>query len=463
MLPALPYLRPVVARGPPRPVVPAAAAAAVVVPAAARGPPRGPRGPPRPVAAAGPPKCQPILAALPVNFKNMTSNRIKPNLIARSIDVLDNLPPGTTWKDQTLKYKGGEFEHVYAFDCEMVYACKRPFFDNRPGLSITKPNLLNYHAATNDKGYREKKTPDEAKSAVEFFGRDVFNNGVDKDDWHDKNAAQAFLDTKELVKVLAQIVITDWCGHVIYEKYVQPDTEVVWTAKQFSGIPQGFFTVGHDAYHRLAQIGVGPAGPDVLATEFATLEEVCMCLDSLFIHANSKIVGHGIIKGDFPCMDYPIDAPNKYNKVRDTGEYYKNNTDDNQEGCALLCKNLLNQEIQMADGGHDPSEDARGALALYKLDYDNWEKKLNSRCAIVNMAMIMLPEPFQLPQPFQQPAGLNLPRPILDRSVAELSPGDLAQFTRANPALMSAALKLVQKNTPLYFQLSKKNMELFDE
>jgi len=442
-------------RGPPRP----AAAAAAVVPPPGPLPLGPPRGPPRLLPPPGPPKCPKLQTALHVHFKGMKSHRIKPNLIARSIDVLEERE---NWKDQALKYNGGEFEHVYAFDCEMVYACKRNFFDNRPPPSVSLIHLQTYNEAHIDKKkmYRGKKHPDEAISVVEFYGRDDFNNGIDKEEWTEAHLpnAKTFLNTKELVKVLAQIVITDWCGHVIYEKYVQPDTEVIWTAKQYSGIPQGFFTPGDPMYHRT--IPLNPLVPD---EDFATLEEVCMCLDSLFIHDDSKIVGHGIIKGDFPCMDYPIDDPKKFCKIRDTGEYYKNNTDDNPEGCALLCENLLNKEIQIADGGHDPSEDARGALALYKLDYENWENNKEPRCAIVDMAKIMLLEPFQLPQPFQQPPGLNLPQSILDKSEAILPEAELnLLFTRDTYALMYAALKLVKKGTPIYYQLTRKRYELFN-
>jgi hypothetical protein len=238
--------------------------------------------------------------------------------------------------------------------------------------------------------------PDTASSFVEFYGRREFkkdkidsNFNFDAKDEIKKNRllneACEILHSKNLVSVLAQICIVDWNGKVIYKKYADlSDREVIWTVKKFSGIPQGFFTAGNPMYHKL----IDDKGVKIQIdnSEFATISEIHAKLDELFKKKDitgkfiSKIIGHSIKEADFPKINYPID--DILPQIRDTVTYFSDlNTDISKPFKSIyyklkdLCNDLLFEKIQEGEG-HDPSEDARAALALYKYDEENFEKKI---------------------------------------------------------------------------------------
>jgi hypothetical protein len=120
--------------------------------------------------------------------------------------------------------------------------------------------------------------------------------------------------------------------------------------------------------------------------------------DRLFSIPDVKIIGHSIIASDFPKLHYDITA--KMFNIRDTADFFPKEvkrtitvTKTNWHGLSSsdvkedkiflekfraqdLCKNLLFKDIQSSGNGHDPSEDARGALALYKYSLKVWEKKI---------------------------------------------------------------------------------------
>ena len=412
---------------------------------------------------------------------------INPELVQRSIDVLDLRDGYPNWKDVRLKYPDdGPFKHVYSFDCEMVYVCKREGNDRmrKDPSRLDKKILSDYNSVMNPKGYQrnigpdpkgQPCNPDDAQSFVDFYGRSEFiHGGIDHNHWDNQDNqdnlkyANQILRQKNLKMAVGQISITDWNGHIIYEKYVCPDTEVIWTCKKYSGIPQGFFTLNDPNYHRINGILIDE-------NNFATLDEVKMCLDSLFVHADAKIIGHSILDSDFPNLEYKIsDGKNgKIKKVRDTAEYYYNVTKGKPDGkiqrfkCSELVERLLDKKIQQDGGGHDPSEDARGSLALYKLDYENWETKMETATVpqIKNFEIIVNLDDIKYTQPqlLQLPAHIVLPHALLvPLRDARLEGPELA--TIVTPAQLSAALTIASHNTSsqLYAQMSIKYMEMYD-
>jgi len=443
-----------------------------------------------------------------LTIENIRHDQIRPDLIARAIDVLDETRHD--WTDATIRYPaGGEFQHVYAFDCEMVYASKRdaPQVDNRKRPEIATASLEDYGPVA-FKGYRRNLgpgsrgqpcDPDDANSFVEFYGRSIFlnpayNGGQDHNDWRGapgaanphKAYAQQILDTKNLVMALGQICITDWNGYVIYKKYIQPTTQVVWTMKQTSGIPQGFFSPGDPMYHRLNPLGVGPPGPDVNIDEFVTIQQVHDFLNNLLRHADSRIIGHNIIGSDFVALEYPYTDPDKQPKIRDTGVYYYYHELRQMPGAKRLCRILLNKNIQEGNEGHDPSEDARAALALYKLDYENWDANgANAFRARINPDNLLaaLPGPGQplapqplapqplapqplAPQPLApQPLAPGPPLPpslLVPLPVAALTEDALATIETPDQILTALQIASHQRTSPLYIQLCQRYINLVE-
>jgi hypothetical protein len=418
-----------------------------------------------------------------LTIENIKCANIKPEFIQRSIDVLDLRDGYLNWKDLRLKYQGEPFKHVYSFDCEMVYVCKRDDNDKmrKNPSRLDKKILSDYNSDMNPKGYQrnigpdpkgQPCNPDDAQSFVDFYGRSEFiRGGIDHNEWDNQDNlkyANKILKDKSLKMAVGQISITDWNGHIIYEKYVCPDTEVIWTCKKFSGIPQGFFTLNDPNYHIIN-------GNLIDENEFATLDEVKMCLDSLFAHNDAKIIGHSILDSDFPNLEYKISVGinGKIKKVRDTAEYYYNVIKGITDGkiqrfkCSELVERLLDKKIQQDGGGHDPSEDARGSLALYKLDYENWETKMATATVpqIKNFEIIVNLDDIKYTQPqlLQLPAHIVLPPALLvPLRVDPLLGQDLA--TIDTPAKLSAALTIASHNTSsqLYAQMSVKYMEMYD-
>jgi len=149
---------------------------------------------------------------------------------------------------------------------------------------------------------------------------------------------------------LAQVVVVDWNGRVLLNKYVKSGETVVDYRTAVSGIT-----------------------PRLLrdADSFASVQkEVATMIEG------KTIVGHGL-ENDLKAL--LLSHPSS--RIRDTARYVPfcwRGRDGSVNPQKL--KNLVHQHlslgIQMPGVSHEPAEDARGALALYKLHRRQWEHGL---------------------------------------------------------------------------------------
>ena len=151
--------------------------------------------------------------------------------------------------------------------------------------------------------------------------------------------------------VLARACLVNWDGNVIYDKFVRPSEYVTDFRTKYSGIRKEDFRKDSNAI---------------------TLEE-CQ-KDIAKILKNKIVVGHSL-KNDFNVLL----LRHSRNMIRDTATYrpYMRNSFGNKFKPRAL-RDLAKQYLQITiqEGEHDPGIDARTAMELYKLEYDNWEKGL---------------------------------------------------------------------------------------
>ena len=147
---------------------------------------------------------------------------------------------------------------------------------------------------------------------------------------------------------LAQVVIVDWLGRVVLNKYVKPGETVVDYRTAVSGIT-----------------------PRLLrdAESFAVVQrEVSKVIEGKFL------VGHGL-ENDLKALLLSHPA----SRIRDTARYkafcWRDATGSwRPRKLKHLVHHYLQLDIQT--GSHEPAEDARGALALYKAHRRPWEHGL---------------------------------------------------------------------------------------
>jgi DNA polymerase III epsilon subunit-like protein len=152
---------------------------------------------------------------------------------------------------------------------------------------------------------------------------------------------------------LAQVVCVNWAGVVLYCTYVKVKEHVTDFRTFVSGI------LPH-------HISSAPS-----------LEEVQSQVSNLL--QNKILVGHSL-KNDLRALL----LKHPHSMIRDTATYkpfcWKSHGGKlKPKKLSLLCKEHLKIDIQ--DGTHDPAEDARAALALYKLVRRDWEISLVSRAS----------------------------------------------------------------------------------
>ena len=154
---------------------------------------------------------------------------------------------------------------------------------------------------------------------------------------------------------LAQVVLVDWAGRVVYSAHVTPKEEVTDYRTAVSGITRE---------QLLPRNGAKPM--DTVAGEVAA-------------HIRGRVlVGHGL-RNDLHALllKHPRTA------IRDTSTYAPLCRPPGRDGKArpkrlqALARELLGVVIQ--DGTHDPAEDARAALAVYKLERAVWESTLRPK------------------------------------------------------------------------------------
>jgi RNA exonuclease 4 len=146
--------------------------------------------------------------------------------------------------------------------------------------------------------------------------------------------------------VLAEVVLVNWNGDVIYHSYVAPPAPVTNYRTQYSGIVAG-----------------------VLESEGRPFRQVQAEVARLI--RGKIVVGHGLIN-DFKALQlaHPPDM------IRDTTlhpAFMKPNPRTgtlNPQKLSKLALEYLGITIQQ--GTHDPAEDARTAMALFRMFKDLW-------------------------------------------------------------------------------------------
>uniref|UniRef100_UPI00398E4FA8 interferon-stimulated gene 20 kDa protein-like n=1 Tax=Pristiophorus japonicus TaxID=55135 RepID=UPI00398E4FA8 len=149
---------------------------------------------------------------------------------------------------------------------------------------------------------------------------------------------------------LARCSIVDYCGTVIYDKFVKPDGKIVDFRTPVSGIR--------------------PSDMDTALSYHIAREEILKIIEGKIIVGHDPRSDFRVLKSDI--SDYA---------VRDTSSCKlliikaKLKT-DRRASLKTLCQNLLGKRIQTSLKGHSSVEDAVAAMELFKLVDKTWELHL---------------------------------------------------------------------------------------
>lgn len=380
-----------------------------------------------------------------------------------AIKILQNI----NYYDSSLKYsKDDKYKNYYAIDCEMVWVngkLDEPYYqdpfkiDYNPELKSGRKSMIHsvdkiayffkdtYNPDTkkgNKYGLRSNIQLDanDARSFIEFtyntnkipntgyeyiehpYDTEVTNTLSNNEKSRRIVAANKHLinfheKVKNIRHGIAQITIVDWNGHVIYNKYIDPNinndgsiepiSRVVWTSYFFSGIHQTFFNKYNNdgstlnPYYRCPLIEnkdkVRIYEKRLPDSDFVSLKDAKIFLKSLLFDQDSlgnyipkkplpRLIGHNLIGSDLPALQIDFKQDLLFDKkkmdkqdetiIRDTNFIFAKGYDpkyNSYQGPPLkdLVKNMLMIKVQ--GGIHDPSEDARASLAIYKLAEDKIE------------------------------------------------------------------------------------------
>jgi len=156
--------------------------------------------------------------------------------------------------------------------------------------------------------------------------------------------------------VLARCCMVNFDGEVIYDSFVKPEAFVTDFRTEWSGVRS------KDLFGKAAKNTV----------TFAECQRAVAAALK-----NKVLVGHAL-KNDLDVLS--LSHPRHF--TRDTARYrpyMRKHANDKFRPRALreLAKDFLGVTIQT--GEHDPAEDARSALMLYRLRMHEWEKELRER------------------------------------------------------------------------------------
>lgn len=136
---------------------------------------------------------------------------------------------------------------------------------------------------------------------------------------------------------LARISIVNEALECVYDTYVKPECQVLDYRTRYSGLSE-----------------------DILEGVTTTLQDVQAALPSL-LPSNSILVGHSL-ENDFHAMKF------RHPFVIDTSCIFTPlATPTGKPGLRRLCKELLSEDIQNSDKGHDSIEDATACMKLVHL------------------------------------------------------------------------------------------------
>ena len=165
---------------------------------------------------------------------------------------------------------------------------------------------------------------------------------------------------------LARCCLVNFNGEIIFDSFVRPPGFVTDFRTQWSGVKK----------------------KDLRADKAITLAE---CQAEVARMIKDKIlVGHAL-QNDLSVLM----LKHSYKYIRDTARYEpfmkphpKKENKFRPRKLKDLAKDFLGVEIQTGDEGHDPSEDARTAVMLYKSRMQEWERHLKDGEKTAKMNMI---------------------------------------------------------------------------
>ena len=154
-----------------------------------------------------------------------------------------------------------------------------------------------------------------------------------------------------LRSALARVVVVDWYGRVLLDRHVRPSEIVTDLRTHVSGVTAAHVSRGEP---------IAVVQRDVAA----------------LLH-NRVLVGHGL-RNDLKALL----LSHSWKEIRDTAKYQPfcwrapGGGKWNPSKLKHLALRHLQLEIQVQGAAHEPAEDARAALALYKLVRRDWEHSL---------------------------------------------------------------------------------------
>eukprot|EP01116_Phalansterium_solitarium_P014585 TRINITY_DN3230_c0_g1_i2.p1 TRINITY_DN3230_c0_g1~~TRINITY_DN3230_c0_g1_i2.p1 ORF type:complete len:333 (-),score=47.63 TRINITY_DN3230_c0_g1_i2:239-1237(-) len=149
--------------------------------------------------------------------------------------------------------------------------------------------------------------------------------------------------------MLGRVCIVNSYGNVVYDKYVLPQEEVLDYRTRWSGIQKHHLTPDNAVAFKQVQTEVAEIIKDRI------------------------VVGHAL-HNDFKVLF----LSHPWNMIRDTAKYRPLMRKRNKPHAL---KNLVRMHLgaQIQGGEHEPDEDARAALLLYKMFKKDWEQSLRSK------------------------------------------------------------------------------------
>lgn len=301
--------------------------------------------------------------------------------------------------DETINYKVPDtkgrvidprFKNYCAIDCEMVYVDRGDPPYGPADLSkpypfkekefITYLNKLQAIPPTNKPG------SDEATSLMEFCNFSIADVTIPKDIPGSRNARSRKITTlktrlSRYVLKVARVTIVNWHGFVINDIFIPINDPVIWCPPS-SGIPNNFYQLYNET-PRPSTITI-PGKIVNVEDDFDINFHVDQIYSRYFTRLSEPespniIIGHNLLGSDYFAMGFNERTVNEMMSItRDTAylfgyeHFFLGEYKINSLKIKNLVKGFLKKDIQMGTG-HDPSEDARGALAIYKLFRDGIE------------------------------------------------------------------------------------------
>lgn len=303
--------------------------------------------------------------------------------------------------DETINYKVPDtkgrvidprFKNYCAIDCEMVYVDRgdppyRPEDLRKPYL-FKEVDFTDYLDKLLVSPPTNKPGSDEATSIMEFLNWTRMDIHIPENIPTNKkyrNPVINFLKTRlsRYVLTVARVTIVNWHGFVIYDKFIPITDQVIWCPPS-SGIPNNFYQLYNET-PRPPTIAI-PGKIVNVTTDFDSnfmVDEIYRRYYTRLSEPDSPniIIGHNLLGSDYFAMGLNKDEINQMMGItRDTAFLfgyeveYKGKFANNSLKIKNLVKGFLKKDIQMVTG-HDPSEDARGSLAIYKLFRDGIDRK----------------------------------------------------------------------------------------